>query len=156
MLQLTMVEALPLAKKASKKRKAFAAQPDVPGTVAQPETAANGSVLDVSGLRIKKKKRQHTDGVSLRENGAFAHKRQAQLNVVGDRDLAAKGPAIKKSLYKEVPQLAAQTSSELETWRQQRGISVDDCDGTNPVTSFDQAGKRPCGQKSTMADFWVS
>ncbi|KAK9809444.1 hypothetical protein WJX73_008058 [Symbiochloris irregularis] len=52
------------------------------------------------------------------------------------RSLAAAGKPIRKRLY---TQTASLSEAEVESWRQERSITVDDC-SLNPVLQFEQAG----------------
>lgn len=130
--------------KPSKKRKKVSSAEDAPqngettGNASSPTSLLSETTIVKKKKKKKKRKTNAEDGKAsvqgseVQQNG---HAR-SRYSVVGSTELAAAGPKIKKRLHS---QTAASSRAEAESWRQQRSISVDDCD-LNPVLQFDQAG----------------
>jgi ATP-dependent RNA helicase DBP3 len=64
---------------------------------------------------------------------------EGQMAAVGNRQLASSRPPLVKASYKEHSEIATMSSSDVDSWREERSIALENCE-TRPLTSFSQSG----------------
>jgi ATP-dependent RNA helicase DBP3 len=64
---------------------------------------------------------------------------EGEMAAVGNRQLAATRPPLIKASYKENSEITQMSLSDVDTWREERRIALENCQ-VKPLTSFTQSG----------------
>ena len=90
----------------------------------------------------KEKREKKSDGSMQQPSKKAKHsgKTSSQgMAQVGSKDLAHSGKPVIKDLYNESSEISGMSKSQVDSFREERRMAVEDCD-INPISSFNQTG----------------
>ncbi|GAB4813419.1 hypothetical protein N2152v2_000465 [Parachlorella kessleri] len=130
------------SEKKLKKKKKKREQTDSEATT----TAAEGAVADVpaqvqqqvtdDGAELARPKKKAKKAAQQMQHSTVSAQGMAE---VGDRQLAASRPPLRKVLYAEHAEVAGMSNDDVAAWRKERRIKLQDAD-VRPITRFDLSG----------------